>query len=494
MSRKSTPRRKDAEPQGEPLALAPSHLGDPALNPLGAPGPVGAKPTSPGQRPGNPANQNPPSPERAEQPELPEGWQIKRLGDLLRQVDVRQADLPESEAEGLEVLSLTKNDGLILQRQRFGKRIATEDTSKYKVVRAEQIVYNPYVIWEGAVHALRKYPVGLVSPVYPVWETCEADGGFIDYLLRTPQLIEAYNRVCSGAVNRRRSIREEDFTAIPVTVPDLQERRAIAGVLRTVQRAREACARVLAATRQLKQSLLHHLFTYGPVPFPQADHVPLQETEIGPMPEHWELPTFGEHVEVARGQVDPREKPYSAMLHVGPEHIESGSGRLLALSTAAETGLISGKYLFSERDVLYSKIRPYLRKAALPSFAGVCSADMYPLRPKLSLDRRFLFFWLLSDAFTRAIVPSQDRTGIPKVNRQQLNSTPLPLPPLSEQREIARQLAAVDAKLAALEARRAALDALFRSLLEHLMTGRLRLPEFRNARGRSCQAAGEAGA
>jgi type I restriction enzyme, S subunit len=54
----------------------------------------------------------------------------------------------------------------------------------------------------------------------------------------------------------------------------------------------------------------------------------------------------------------------------------------------------------------------------------------------------------------------------------------VPVPPPSEQQEIARQLVAVDAKLAALESRRAALAALFTSLLHHLLTARLRLPEF----------------
>ena len=87
--------------------------------------------------------------ERGEQDELPKGWQRQRLGELLREVDVRKADLPKSEAGGLEVLSLTKNDGLILQSERFGRRIATEDTSKYKVVREGQIVYNPYVSGRG---------------------------------------------------------------------------------------------------------------------------------------------------------------------------------------------------------------------------------------------------------------------------------------------------------------------------------------------------------
>ena len=50
-----------------------------------------------------------------------------------------------------EILTCTENAGLVLQRERFSKRVATEDTSDYKIVLRNDIVYNPYLLWAGAI-------------------------------------------------------------------------------------------------------------------------------------------------------------------------------------------------------------------------------------------------------------------------------------------------------------------------------------------------------
>lgn len=105
--------------------------------------------------------------------------------------------------------------------------------------------------------------------------------------------------------------------------------------------------------------------------------------------------------------------------------------------TAEEEGLKSGKFLFDERMVLYSKIRPYLRKVARPDFSGLCSADVYPLRPASGrLDRDFLSHLLMTPEFTDYAVLGSARAGMPKVNREHLFAFEFLLPPLAEQQRI----------------------------------------------------------
>lgn len=106
-----------------------------------------------------------------------------------------------------------------------------------------------------------------------------------------------------------------------------------------------------------------------------------KQTEVGVIPEDWELRGLLTTVRIANGQVDPRREPFRSMVLVAPDHLEVGTGKLLDTKTAEEQQAISGKYFFDCGDIVYSKIRPYLRKATLAGFAGLCSADMYPLKP-----------------------------------------------------------------------------------------------------------------
>ena len=155
------------------------------------------------------------------------------------------------------------------------------------------------------------------------------------------------------------------------------------------------------------------------------------------LPDFWrELPLVAV-CQLATGLVDPRVEPYASMVHIGAEDIESDTGRVLNPRTCSDLGLISGKYQFDEHAVIYSKVRPHLNKVCLPKFAGVCSADAYPIWPDLSiLSADYLKCYMLGPAFLKRAVACSMRTGMPKINREDLLGLPVIIPPPAEQRGI----------------------------------------------------------
>jgi len=91
------------------------------------------------------------------------------------------------------------------------------------------------------------------------------------------------------------------------------------------------------------------------------------------------------------------------------------------------------------------------------------------------VDNWFLAYSLLYEA---PLLNVQARkTTVPILNKTNFGNIPIPLPPLSEQREIARILQTVDRKIEAEERRKTALDALFKTLLHHLTTAKVRLQQ-----------------
>ena len=155
----------------------------------------------------------------------------------------------------------------------------------------------------------------------------------------------------------------------------------------------------------------------------------------------WPKCRLGDICEVVAKQVDPRVHEYGQLPHVNGENIESGTGRITYLKTAIELGMISGKYLFEPGDVLYSKLRPYLRKVTIVDYRGVCSADMYPIRfDRTIMEPQFAAWMLISDSFTKYADEQSRRARMPKLNRDQLFSYKASVPPLDEQREIISRL------------------------------------------------------
>ena len=276
------------------------------------------------------------------------------------------------------------------------------------------------------------------------------------------------------------SVNQRQVGSLSVPLPSLPEQRRIAEILDAADAAIRETERVIAKLREVKQGLLHDLLTrgldaHGHLRDPDVHPEQFKDSPLGRIPRAWEVTRLVEHFAFSSGQVDPTQEPYRDWPLIAPDHIESETGRLLKVETAAEQDAISGKYIFEPGDVVYSKIRPYLKKAVLVNQVGLCSADMYPLQPHDTLDSRFLLAVILGEDFSRFAIAVSMRSGFPKINREEMGEYVTTLPPIEEQRRIAAVLHAHDARIRSEEAVLAKRRQVKRGLMDDLLTGRVRV-------------------
>ena len=112
----------------------------------------------------------------------------------------------------------------------------------------------------------------------------------------------------------------------------------------------------------------------------------------------WPIVGFKECADIDTNMIHNFEG-YEDYPHIGINCIEKETGRLIGYRTIAEDGVISGKYLFTPKHIIYSKIRPNLNKVALPDFKGLCSADAYPILVKSEICNREYFGYTLRSKY-----------------------------------------------------------------------------------------------
>lgn len=241
---------------------------------------------------------------------------------------------------------------------------------------------------------------------------------YLKYFLQSPEIQREFFGDASGsAIKNVKAISE--LKSAKFLLPPLSEQKRIADILNKADAIRRKRHEELDTLSTLRSSVFLRLFRD-----PRSER------------SDWPEVNLGDVTVLDAPMVDPREDEYIDLVHLGPDRIEKNTGRLLPALTAREEGLISGKFLFDDRYLLYSKIRPYLRKVALPHFKGLCSADVYPIRPVENMStREYLFALLISEAFLSYTTSLPSRASIPKLNRKELAAYTFRLPPIELQQQ-----------------------------------------------------------
>jgi type I restriction enzyme S subunit len=270
-----------------------------------------------------------------------------------------------------------------------------------------------------------------------------------------------------GATGRRR-LSKNSINELRIPLPPLPEQERIAYVLSTVQEAKEASENTINSLKELKKSLMKHLFTYGAVSFQDADKVKLKETEIGMIPETWKASSIGAIAKL-QGKVNVNSDNF-----VSFEHIESGTGKILWVDSAKR---YKTKTPFVKGTLLYGKIRPYLNKVWLAEIDGFCTNDIIRI-VTVDCDIAFLKYILLAPEFVKYATEKSTGTKMPRVNWDAITRYKITLPGIPEQQQIASILSSVDKKIDVEEQKKNALQETFNSLLKDLMTAKVRVKDF----------------
>lgn len=204
----------------------------------------------------------------------------------------------------------------------------------------------------------------------------------------------------------------------------------------------------------------------------------MKQTEIGLIPDDWKVVKLSQVTEIKAPMVNPKTKKYAYLPHIGNENIEKFSGKLLSYKLVGEENLISGKYYFKSTDVLYGKINPQFSKVAYPKFEGLCSADMYPLSANYEIIPEYLKYTLLTKSFYDYTVATSARSGMPKVNRDEIAGYQFALPTINEQKKITKALSDIDSLICGIEEEIEKKKNIKIGAMQELLTGKRRLPGF----------------
>ena len=367
-----------------------------------------------------------------------DAWEQRKLKDYLEV----SREKNKTESYGKEdVLSVSGEHGIVNQIEFQGRSFAGVSVANYGVVEAGDVVYtksplksNPYGIIKT-----NKGKTGIVSTLYAVYKPrMNTNSEFVQIYFELDSRMNSYMHplVNKGAKNDMK-VSDENALKGPVAFPELEEQNAITQYFDKLDRLITLHQRKCEETKSLKKYMLQKMFPEN------GNCVP--KIRFSGFADAWEQRKWIDVVDISTEMVNPTTGEYDNMPHIAPGNIESFTGRILDnVKTVKEEQLISGKFRFRPDDVVYGKINPQLGKYFYATVNGLTSADAYVFNGKNGLKQKFLFALLQTSDFFKYSVSVSKRSGMPKINRDELNAYSFLMPSEEEQDRIGSYLLQLD--------------------------------------------------
>lgn len=327
--------------------------------------------------------------------------EYRRLGDFIRQVDVRNKEQKVSRLVGLTI------DKAFIPS--VANTIGT-DISNYKIIRKKQFACSlMQVSRDGKMPvAMFEEKEAIMSPAYPMFEV-HSSNLLPDYLMLwflRPEFDREASFYAVGGV--RGSLEWNDFCDMMLPVPPIEEQRRIVEQYQTVERRIKNNERLIALLEETAQTIFRHRF--------------VENIDPNNLPEGWRMGILSDIAYYCTDRIDTAELNDST--YISTENMIKDRGGIKNAESVP-----SGKCIrFRSEDILISNIRPYFKKIWRSTFDGGCSADVLCIRTKSEFYPEYTYSIVERGNFFDYVTAGSKGTKMPRGDREWNMKYEIPIP------------------------------------------------------------------
>ena len=398
---------------------------------------------------------------------IPVEWEVVELGDILtiqRGASPRPINefITENEdgVNWIKIGDIKKNDKYIVKTK---QKITDDGAKKSRAIKPKDFVLS------NSMSFGRPYISRIYGCIHDGWlllrnkNENNLSNNYLYEILSGDLAKRQFKRFSAGSTVN--NLKSETVSTLKIPLPPLKEQKEIANILSTADKKIEAIDLQIQKAQTLKKGLLQKLLSEG------IGHSEFKDSELGRIPENWEVVELDTVAKLNKQKYTPIQ---SENLHyIGLEHINQEQGTINGVGCSTDT--LSQKNCFNKGEILFGKLRPYLRKFYLADIDGVCSTEILVIKAKGNILNSILFQIITTESFIEHSISKVFGTKMPRTSWAILKEFKLALPPLKEQKQIAQILSTADKKLELLRAKKEKYETLKKGLLQKLLSGEVRV-------------------
>ena len=395
---------------------------------------------------------------------IPEDWEVVRLGKV---VQVRNGERPKMKSDGK--IPVYGANGIVGWTDKFN--VFQEITLIIGRVGASgkvQLATSKIWVTDNALY------------LTPKMSNLNLDMVYLYYVLHVSQdTLKRFESQSTHSLITQRALKN-----LPIPLPPIEEQRAIAGVLRQFDELVEVIDNKIESLQRIKKGLMDVYFTRG-----VFEHREFKETEIGRIPEDWEVVRLGKFIkEFVRGVSYTKSEsalknkggfiPLLRATNLGDEKLimenliyvianQVNSKQLIRKGDIVITTSSGSKYMVGRAIRVREEIKEPI---AIGAFLAI-------LRFNDAIDNEFAYYIFKSHIYRRYLNILVAGTNINNLKREYIYNFTIPLPPIEEQKEIARRLKDVDDQIENLREQRESVERMKKRVMDLLLTGKVRVKE-----------------